>query len=74
MFIRATFFRLQIEKESLFGNISGVISAAMLWEERATHILASKAQMFDFEDAVRYSAPSSLAAVLSDFFFSRYSF
>lgn len=46
---------LQIEKESLFGNISGVLSAAMLWEERATHILASEAQMFDFEDAVRTS-------------------
>ncbi|KAI8569526.1 hypothetical protein RHMOL_Rhmol02G0285500 [Rhododendron molle] len=46
---------LQIGKERLFGNISGVLSAAMFWEERATRILASEAQMFDFEDAVRTS-------------------
>ncbi|KAG5526049.1 hypothetical protein RHGRI_032367 [Rhododendron griersonianum] len=47
--------RLQIGKERLLGNISGVLSAGMFWEERATHVLASEAQMFDFENAVRTS-------------------
>ena len=47
-------FRLQIEGEQLFIDISGVLAAAMHWEERAAHIFASKAQMSDFEDAIRF--------------------
>lgn len=47
-------FRLQIEGDQLFMDISGVLSAAMHWEERAAHILASEAQMSDFEDAIRF--------------------
>ncbi|PSS04169.1 Lysine-specific demethylase [Actinidia chinensis var. chinensis] len=46
---------LQIEKERLFENISGVLAAATCWEERASCILASESLMFDFEDAIRTS-------------------
>ncbi|XP_028088427.1 lysine-specific demethylase 5A isoform X1 [Camellia sinensis] len=56
---------LQIEKEKLFGSISGVLAAAMHWEERATHILACEAQMSDFEDAIRTS--EDICAILPSF-------
>ncbi|PSS11412.1 Lysine-specific demethylase [Actinidia chinensis var. chinensis] len=46
---------LQIEKERLFENISSVLAAAACWEERASCILASESQIFDFEDAIRTS-------------------
>ncbi|KAK9276591.1 hypothetical protein L1049_006126 [Liquidambar formosana] len=46
---------LQIEREKLFVDISEVLEAALCWEESARHILASEAQMSDFEDAIRTS-------------------
>lgn len=46
---------LQIEKEKFFRDISGVHAAAVCWEERAKHILASEAKMSEFEDAIRAS-------------------
>ncbi|KAJ6326770.1 hypothetical protein OIU78_013786 [Salix suchowensis] len=49
-------FVLQIEKEKLFVDLSGVIEAARCWEERATKLLAQEAQMLDFEDIIRISA------------------
>lgn len=47
-------FRLQIEGEQLFVDVSGVLAAAMHWEERAAHIFATEAQMSDFEDVIRF--------------------
>lgn len=46
-------FRLQIKKEKFFVDISGVLTAAMHWEERARHFLASESPMYAFEDALR---------------------
>ncbi|XAR70302.1 hypothetical protein NMG60_11027112 [Bertholletia excelsa] len=46
---------LQIERERLFSNISGIVAAAMCWEERAKHILSTEAQMNAFEEAIRAS-------------------
>jgi len=46
--------RLQIEKEKLFVDLSGVIAAVRCWEERATKLLAQEAQMLDFEDIIRF--------------------
>uniref|UniRef100_A0A5B7BX15 Putative lysine-specific demethylase 5B isoform X4 n=1 Tax=Davidia involucrata TaxID=16924 RepID=A0A5B7BX15_DAVIN len=46
---------LQIEREKFFIDISKVLAAAMCWEDRATHILSSEAQMSDFEDVIRTS-------------------
>lgn len=46
---------LQIEGEQLFVDVSGVLAAAMHWEERAAHIFATEAQMSDFEDVIRTS-------------------
>ncbi|XP_047341100.1 lysine-specific demethylase 5B [Impatiens glandulifera] len=46
---------LEIEKEQLFGKISEVLATAKCWEERAKHILGSKAQISEFEDALRIS-------------------
>lgn len=48
------FLRLQIEKEKLFVDLSGVIAAVRCWEERATKLLALEAQMLDFEDIIRF--------------------
>ncbi|KAL6986237.1 hypothetical protein U1Q18_019605, partial [Sarracenia purpurea var. burkii] len=46
---------LQIEKERLFETVCRVLAAAMHWEDRVAHILASEAQMYEFEDAIRSS-------------------
>ncbi|KAH9719676.1 transcription factor jumonji (JmjC) domain-containing protein [Citrus sinensis] len=46
---------LQIEREKLFIDLSGVLAAAMRWEERAADILIRKAQMCEFEDIIRAS-------------------
>jgi len=46
--------RLQIEKEKLFVDLSGVIAAVRCWEERATKLLAQEAQMLDFKDIIRF--------------------
>ncbi|KAL9434409.1 hypothetical protein AB3S75_029115 [Citrus x aurantiifolia] len=46
---------LQIEREKLFIDLSGVLAAAMCWEERAADILIHKAQMCEFEDIIRAS-------------------
>ncbi|KAJ4712113.1 Transcription factor jumonji (JmjC) domain protein [Melia azedarach] len=46
---------LQIQREKLFIDISGVLAAAMHWEGRATDILVRKAQMSEFEDIIRAS-------------------
>jgi histone demethylase JARID1 len=48
------FFRLQIEREKLFVDMTGVLAAAVHWEERAKDILAHEAPMCDFEDVIRY--------------------
>lgn len=48
------FTRLQIQREKLFIDISGVLAAAMHWEGRATDILVRKAQMSEFEDIIRF--------------------
>ncbi|CAK9184600.1 unnamed protein product, partial [Ilex paraguariensis] len=47
--------RLQVEKEKLFAEISGLHAVGICWEEKAKHILASEAQMSDFEDLLRTS-------------------
>lgn len=46
---------LEIESENLFVKISGVLTAATSWEERAKFVLGYTAHMSDFEDAVRTS-------------------
>ncbi|KAF8412259.1 hypothetical protein HHK36_000220 [Tetracentron sinense] len=46
---------LRIESEKLFVDVSGVLAAAISWEERAKHVLGSMAPMSDFEDAIRTS-------------------
>ncbi|KAH7550304.1 hypothetical protein JRO89_XS13G0168000 [Xanthoceras sorbifolium] len=46
---------LQIDGEKLFLDMSGVLDAAMCWEERARDILAREAQMSEFEDVIRTS-------------------
>ncbi|CAK9141883.1 unnamed protein product [Ilex paraguariensis] len=46
---------LQVEKEKLFAEISGLHAVGICWEEKAKHILASEAQMSDFEDLLRTS-------------------
>ncbi|GAV57946.1 PHD domain-containing protein/ARID domain-containing protein/JmjC domain-containing protein/JmjN domain-containing protein/zf-C5HC2 domain-containing protein/PLU-1 domain-containing protein [Cephalotus follicularis] len=53
---------LQIDREKLFVDMSGVLAAAMRWEERATEILSREAYMFDFEDAI--SASEDIGVVL----------
>ncbi|KAK6117074.1 hypothetical protein DH2020_049119 [Rehmannia glutinosa] len=59
---------LQIEKEKLFTDISERHAVAMCWEEKAKHVLATRARMSDFEDVLRASEhigiiPPSLLAV-----------
>ncbi|KAK4400820.1 Lysine-specific demethylase 5C, partial [Sesamum angolense] len=46
---------LQIEKEKLFIDISQRYAIAMCWEEKAKHVLATRAPMSDFEDVLRAS-------------------
>ncbi|ESQ29025.1 hypothetical protein EUTSA_v10023217mg [Eutrema salsugineum] len=46
---------LHIEEEKLFVEISGILSAARCWEERASSILASAAQMYELKDLIRTS-------------------
>ncbi|CAH2048157.1 unnamed protein product [Thlaspi arvense] len=46
---------LHIEEEKLFVEISGTLSTARCWEERASTILASETQMHDLKDLVRMS-------------------
>ncbi|XP_057978320.1 lysine-specific demethylase JMJ17 isoform X2 [Malania oleifera] len=46
---------LQMQREKIFVDVSGVLAAALCWEERAKHILASEGQMSDFEDVIRTS-------------------
>ncbi|KAI4315412.1 hypothetical protein L6164_028225 [Bauhinia variegata] len=46
---------LQIEGEKLFVNLSGVLSVAMSWEQRAQEILSHEASLSDFEDLLRAS-------------------
>ncbi|CAE5962301.1 unnamed protein product [Arabidopsis arenosa] len=46
---------LQIEEEELFVEISGILSTARCWEERASGILASETQMYDLKDLARMS-------------------
>ncbi|KAB1200329.1 Lysine-specific demethylase 5A [Morella rubra] len=46
---------LQIEREKLFVDMTGVLAAAMHWEERAKDILSHGALMCDFEDVIRDS-------------------
>lgn len=46
---------LQIEKEKLFVDISRRHAVAVRWEEKAKHVLASEAQMSEFEDILRAS-------------------
>ncbi|KAA8522400.1 hypothetical protein F0562_013239 [Nyssa sinensis] len=46
---------LHIEEEKFFVDISGVLETATCWEDRATRILSSEAQMSDFEDVIRTS-------------------
>eukprot|EP00258_Populus_trichocarpa_P036652 XP_024452671.1 lysine-specific demethylase 5B isoform X1 [Populus trichocarpa] len=59
-------FVLQIEKEKLFVDLSGVIAAVRCWEERATKLLAQEAQMLDFEDIIRTSADIPVLLPLLD--------
>lgn len=47
-------FRLEIEVEKLFVDMTGILAVAMHWEERAKDILAHEAPLCDFEDAIRY--------------------
>lgn len=46
--------RLQIEKEKLFVDIYQRHAGAMCWEEKARHLLATRAPMSDFEDVLRW--------------------
>lgn len=46
---------LQIDNETLFVDMSKVLEAAICWEERAAHILSTKATMPEFEDVIRSS-------------------
>lgn len=46
--------RLQIEKEKLFTDISHRHCIALCWEEKAKHVLSSRAHICDFEDMLRY--------------------
>ncbi|EOA34589.1 hypothetical protein CARUB_v10022146mg [Capsella rubella] len=46
---------LHIDEEKLFVEISGILSTARCWEERASCILASETQMFDLKELVRMS-------------------
>ncbi|KAF8116143.1 hypothetical protein N665_0020s0007 [Sinapis alba] len=46
---------LRIEEEKLFVAISGTLSTARCWEERASRVLASEPQIYDLEDLVRMS-------------------
>lgn len=47
-------FRLEIDVEKLFVDMTGILAVAMHWEERAKDILAHEAPLCDFEDAIRY--------------------
>ena len=49
------FFRLQIEGEKLFVNLSCVLALAMPWEERAREILSHETSISDFEDMIRFN-------------------
>lgn len=49
-----SWIRLQIETEKLFIDLSGILSAALQWEERAKDILARRAQISEFEDVIRF--------------------
>lgn len=51
---RLSIFSLQIEEEEVFVEISGILSTARCWEERASSILASETQMYDLKDLARY--------------------
>lgn len=51
--------RLQIDNETLFVDMSKVLEAAICWEERAAHILSTKATMPEFEDIIRSLLGSS---------------
>ncbi|KAL3619294.1 hypothetical protein CASFOL_036864 [Castilleja foliolosa] len=44
---------LQIQKEEIFTDISKRHAAAMCWDEKAKHLLATRARMSDFEDLLR---------------------
>ncbi|XP_031125306.1 lysine-specific demethylase lid isoform X2 [Ipomoea triloba] len=46
---------LHIEKENIFIDISGIYAIAVSWEEKAKHLLGSKADISEFEDAIRAS-------------------
>lgn len=48
------YVRLQIEKENIFIDISGTHAISVSWEEKAKHLLGSKADISEFEDAIRY--------------------
>lgn len=51
--IKILVIRLQIEEEKLFADITGAVSVALSWEEKAKHILSSEAQMSDFVDLIK---------------------
>ncbi|VFQ70792.1 unnamed protein product [Cuscuta campestris] len=53
---------LEIEKENLFLDISKVHALALSWEERAKNLLGTKADISEFEDAIR--ASESLVVIL----------
>ncbi|CAH9137395.1 unnamed protein product [Cuscuta epithymum] len=53
---------LQIDKENIFVDISEVHALAVSWEERAKHLLRTKADISEFEDAIR--ASENLAVIL----------
>lgn len=53
------FSRFEIENENLFVEISGIINAAISWEERAKLLLEHTAPMSEFEEVLRYITVSS---------------
>ncbi|GER30362.1 lysine-specific demethylase 5D [Striga asiatica] len=60
--------KLQIEEEKIFADISQRHAAAICWDGKAKHVLATRARMSDFEDLLRTSEhigiiPSSLLDV-----------
>jgi histone demethylase JARID1 len=46
---------LHIEEEEIFVEISGILSTARCWEERASTILENETQMYELKDLVRMS-------------------
>lgn len=53
-FLSSLFSRFEIDKEKLFADIHGVLDSAMSWEKRAMDFLAHGAQLYDFEEIIRF--------------------